>query len=194
MGDELGAMVRTGMTVILVAALITTVLNLMSVSDSFLNKGTANLESGVAQIDQQQYRKYDQGNVSGTGVKVAIQTYGSSDMAIVVQTKLAATNGNKAYNYGTTLVGFTASSGATPVGNVDTSSTSNGTINAQVGASNYVGEYAYDATSKLMRYLDTRNLTQTGTEEYIRESARFESYLIKNASEDIVGIFFKQVK
>ena len=111
MSEDVSASVRVGITIILVAALVATVLNLMVMSTSLLNSGRSTLQGGIDSISQQEFAAYDNTKVSGTEVATALSLFQNRDVAILVQTKAFAEigvtspgtpgpNANKALNYG----------------------------------------------------------------------------------------------
>lgn len=102
MSEDVSATMRVGITVILVAALVATVLNLMVMSNSLLNNGQTTLQSGIDSVSEQEFATYDNTKVSGTQVATALSLFQGRDVAIVVQTKaLSKTMGdNYAINYG----------------------------------------------------------------------------------------------
>lgn len=112
MSEDVSATMRVGITVILVAALVATVLNLMVMSNSLLSGGQTTLQSGIDSVSTQEFASYDNTKVSGTQVSTALSLFQGRDVAIIVQTKALAelTQGsgtsvtypyaNKALNYG----------------------------------------------------------------------------------------------
>lgn len=112
MSEDVSATMRVGITVILVAALVATVLNLMVMSNSLLSNGQTTLQSGIDSVSTQEFATYDNTKVSGTQVATALSLFQGRDVAIVIQTKAFAAIGesasthpyaNKAINYGALL-------------------------------------------------------------------------------------------
>lgn len=111
MSEDVSATMRVGITVILVAALVATVLNLMVMSNSLLSGGQTTLQGGIDSVSQQEFATYDNTKVSGTQVATALSLFQGRDVAIVIQTKSlaqAGTGGSKPYefvalNYGALL-------------------------------------------------------------------------------------------
>ena len=109
MSEDVSATMRVGITVILVAALVATVLNLMVMSTSLLGSGQTTLQSGIDSVSTQEFATYDNTKVSGTQVATALSLFQGRDVAIVVQTKAFAALGtskayeDKALNYGALL-------------------------------------------------------------------------------------------
>lgn len=103
MSEDVSATMRVGITVILVAALVATVLNLMVMSNSLLSGGQTTLQSGIDSVSTQEFASYDNTKVSGTQVATALSLFQGRDVAILIQTKsLTASlgNNNVAFNYG----------------------------------------------------------------------------------------------
>lgn len=91
MSEDVSATMRVGITVILVAALVATVLNLMVMSNSLLSGGQTTLQSGIDSVSTQEFASYDNTKVSGTQVSTALSLFQGRDVAIVVQTKALST-------------------------------------------------------------------------------------------------------
>jgi hypothetical protein len=114
MSEDVSATMRVGITVILVAALVATVLNLMVMSTSLLSNGQTTLQSGIDSVSTQEFASYDNTKVSGTQVATALSLFQGRDVAIVIQTKAFASasdgGSSKAINYGAILTSDGASS------------------------------------------------------------------------------------
>jgi len=104
MSEDVSATMRVGITVILVAALVATVLNLMVMSNSLLSGGQTTLQSGIDSVSTQEFAPYDNDKVSGTQVTTALSMFQGRDVAIIIQTKAFAEisdeHKDKAINYG----------------------------------------------------------------------------------------------
>lgn len=117
MSEDVSATMRVGITVILVAALVATVLNLMVMSNSLLSGGQTTLQSGIDSVSQQEFASYNNTKVSGTQVNTALSLFQGRDVAILIQTKTfkenhcpnAATGMGFYMNYGA-LLSYNASS------------------------------------------------------------------------------------
>lgn len=117
MSEDVSATMRVGITVILVAALVATVLNLMVMSNSLLSGGQITLQSGIDSVSQQEFAAYNNTKVSGTQVDTALSLFQGRDVAILIQTKTfkanhcpLASSGKGFYmNYGA-LISYNASS------------------------------------------------------------------------------------
>lgn len=144
MSEDVSATMRVGITVILVAALVATVLNLMVMSNSLLSGGQTTLQSGIDSVSAQEFATYDNTKVSGTQVATALSLFQGRDCAIVVQTKalreLGTAYADQGINYGALLTtdGTASSTSNKPVmmakeaGDVPAACTPNTTISANI--------------------------------------------------------------
>lgn len=221
MSEDVSATMRVGITVILVAALVATVLNLMVMSSSLLGGGQTTLQSGIDSVSTQEFAPYDNTKVSGTQVATALSLFQGRDVAILIQTKAfaeAADGGaDKAINYGAiltkdgksstssnmpakqTYASGTASTYLTPqaktayVVNFADTDTPNTAIIRKAGAANYEG-YLHNSNGLVDSSYDIIGTTELGNSAYLLSSSRFSSVLIKDPTGSIIGIFFKQLQ
>lgn len=207
MSEDVSATMRVGVTVILVAALVATVLNLMVMSQSILSNGQATLQSGIDQVSQQEFEVYNNKKVSGTLVQTALSLYQGRDIAIVIQTKSVreALGSQYAINYNSLLCSNLSSATSAPTKGTDstvyTSVTgdgyqvtigNSGGIYQSSGAASYTG-LLYATNGLIESSANTVGTTTVGNPQYLLSSARFQSTLIKDNTGVIIGIFFKQV-
>lgn len=221
MSEDVSATMRVGITVILVAALVATVLNLMVMSNSLLSGGQTTLQSGIDSVSTQEFASYDNTKVSGTQVSTALSLFQGRDVAIVIQTKAfaeAADGGaDKAINYGAILTkdGKSSSPSNMPEKHTYASGTSstyltqqaktayivnfsdtnvaNTAIVRKAGAANYEG-YLHNNNGLVDSSYDIIGTTELGNSAYLLSSSRFSSVLIKDPTGSIIGIFFKQLQ
>ncbi len=211
MGEDVSGMIRTGITVILVAALITAVLTLMSVANNIMGSGLGTLESGVDQVTLQEFEKYNQKKMSGTSVRSAISLYSQKDICIVIRTKgckTVTTNDGFAPADNTKNLGaFCVCYGCLPVYNNGqpelkqwpvTDSTGSISIFTdqwvmKTGESFYEAEFYKNSNGVIQVNNNTKGITKSGDFQIILDSMRFQAFLIKSSSGAIIGIFFQQV-
>lgn len=221
MSEDVSATMRVGITVILVAALVATVLNLMVMSNSLLSGGQTTLQSGIDSVSTQEFASYDNTKVSGTQVSTALSLFQGRDVAILIQTKAfaeAADGGaDKAINYGAiltkdgkssspsnmpakqTYASGTSSTYLTPqaktayVVNFADTDAANTAIVRKAGAANYEG-YLHNSNGLVDASYDIIGTTELGNSAYLLSSSRFSSVLIKDPTGSIIGIFFKQLQ
>lgn len=221
MSEDVSATMRVGITVILVAALVATVLNLMVMSNSLLSGGQTTLQSGIDSVSTQEFAAYDNTKVSGTQVSTALSLFQGRDVAILIQTKAfaeAADGGaDKAINYGAILTrdGNSSSPSNMPAKQTYASGTKstyltqqaktayvvnfaddnvkNTAIIRKAGAANYEG-YLHNSNGLIDSSYDIIGTTELGNSAYLLSSSRFSSVLIKDPTGSIIGIFFRQLQ
>lgn len=205
MSEDVSAMIRVGVTVILVAALVAVVLNLLVIAQSTMSSGMSKLQSGVSQISLQEFSSYNQKKVSGIEVASALTLYSGRDIAILVapnsQVDATTGNANKFYNYGALIKGATASGGggstdtATPEVAVASAGATDGLRKANEGDSYWTAEYDFadESSGRINTYGNTKKTTISG-KEYILPSGKFFAELVKNETGEIIGITFTQQK
>lgn len=207
MNEDLSATIRTGVTVVIVAALVSTVLSLMVVAQTILSAGQGTLQSGVDRVSLQQFEVYNGGSQSGTDVKAAVSLYASQDLAILIHTKAMDSDQSMGvdyyYNFNS-LLGETGADGNPSYYFGYGTETVAGTQTAVYkGKLNPNQVKTVTGQPYLVSELATRNgviefngdvkiLTTKGSNCYILDSARFNSQLIRDKNDLIIGIIFKQ--
>lgn len=191
MSEDVSSTIRTGVTVILVAALVAVVLNLMVISQSILSGGQNTLQSGVDQVGMQEFAKYNLTKISGTDLRSAINLYERRDIAIVIRTKALQDSGGAVwgYNYGSILDGATKGD---VVGNAQqVYGLGSDALKINKGDSFYTCNLKTD-NGLIVSDGNTFGITAQGTTEYVLSSARFTCQLVKDKGGAIVGIVFIQ--
>ena len=193
MSEDVSATMRVGITVILVAALVATVLNLMVMSNSLLSGGQTTLQGGIDSVSQQEFASYDNTKVSGTQVSTALSLFQGRDVAIIIQTKAlsaltsgtkptgASTYENVAINYGALVTNDFSSSKA---GNMPTkieNISSDPNIITAVAKTAYLVSFG-DATDAGCSYAVRRNAGEPYYTAYLHNTNG-----LVDSSYDIIG-------
>lgn len=199
MNEDLSATIRTGVTVVIVAALVSTVLSLMVVAQTILSAGQGTLQSGVDRVSLQQFEVYNGGSQSGTDVKAAVSLYASQDLAIIIHTK--SMDADKYYNFNS-LLGTETSNGAQMAvtksqedvagAKADVYTGQKSSMVSTVTGQPYVKGALYVVNGVIQFNGDIKILTTKGSNCYILDSARFNSQLIRDKNDLIIGIMFTQ--
>lgn len=207
MNEDLSATIRTGVTVVIVAALVSTVLSLMVVAQTILSAGQGTLQSGVDRVSLQQFEVYNGGSQSGTDVKAAVSLYASQDLAILIHTKSMDADdsmGSEYYYNFNALLGTTKPDGSADPYFKPADETVAGTqTRVYKGVKSDTNLHVVQGQPYLVSELATTNgviafngdvkiLTTKGSNCYILDSARFNSQLIKDKNDLIIGIIFTQ--
>lgn len=221
MSEDVSATMRVGVTVILVAALVATVLNLMVMSNSLISQGQSSLQSGVESVSAQEFAPYDNQKVSGVQVRTALDLFSTRDIAVVIQTKSIANEAGEewALNYCALVTsdGKSSTDSNLPTEyNVENNPQSPwntivsdrapivvpitfGEAGSNCALQRESGGLYYEATLHNtggmidVNYND-RSARDKSCPGYVLDSSRFTSTLIKDSNGSTIGIFFKQVK
>lgn len=216
MGEESVDGAKLGTKLIMFVAIIGLALAAFLMGKSLVNTGVDQMETSVKSINDSQFSDYDAKIVRGRAVKSALSTFGNAEYAIVICTQAMA-DGGKGTTEGCIQSG--AAGHAIPIeGNSmeKKSGTKYGTVyginyNAQLGKNSgdtssviekitiknglvklESGEDFYTEDGNIKYYMDTSRLTKKGQVEYIADTSSFYANLIKNDSNDILGIVFTQ--
>lgn len=202
MSEDISATIRTGITVILVAALVATILSLMVVSQSILSNGLTTMQSGVDRVLAQEFEVYNGTTKKGTEVNSAISLFSGREVSIVVLTNANKTNGEDGdcYVYGA-LVSKAETPDQTLCQQVDGIAQGVG-MNYSVSSTDVTRANSNDAyytmslntvNGKVQMHGNTKGVTAKGTKTYIMPSGNFRCELIKDINGDTIGIMFTQI-
>lgn len=190
MGDDLSTGAKIGIGLVILCFLIAIVLALLMVVKNITNSGANQMEGGLNQMMQTTYDDYDQKIVTGTKVTSALKLFQNENMAIVVNSKHL--NADSIYLYGMKLQGFTTKTKLDDDDNNAYGSVV--TISNDTGSSFKVRDdkVSYGATpeSPAQFNLNTRPVDASGYPTFVRSNAKFMSYLIKDSTDTIIGIYF----
>ena len=170
MSEDVSATMRVGITVILVAALVATVLNLMVMSNSLLSNGQITLQSGIDAVSAQEFATYDNTKVSGTQVTTALSLFQGRDVAIVVQTKALAKacGSGLGINYGAIL---TRDGEASNADNIVTECFYDTTVTTE-GTTNTPACYLYENNGSYLAQKGTKQICYTGGDTFLTPQAK----------------------
>lgn len=193
MSEDVSATMRVGITVILVAALVATVLNLMVMSNSLLSGGQTTLQGGIDSVSQQEFAAYDNTKVSGTQVSTALSLFQGRDVAIIIQTKALSTlpagtkpagatsYENIAINYGALVTADFKSSSSTNLPTKIENMTTDPNIITAVSKTAYLVSFG-DATDAGSGYAVRRNAGEPFYTAYLHNTNG-----LVDSSYDIIG-------
>lgn len=201
MNEDLSATIRTGVTVVIVAALVSTVLSLMVVAQTILSAGQGTLQSGVDRVSLQQFEVYNGGSQSGTDVKAAVSLYASQDIGIIIHTKSMPEG--IYYNFNSILGAKKENPDRAGFGDTPTEEDVAGAkskvykgqksaVVEDVNGQPYVLGSLWTKNGVIQFNGDIKILTTKGSNCYILDSARFNSQLIRDKNDLIIGIMFTQ--
>ena len=181
MTEDVSSSIRLGITIIVVAALVATVLNVIFIAQSAISSGVSKFTSGVDSFNKQEFNKYDQvTNLHGSDVKAAIAAYADQDVAICVAT---TKNGTTFVNYDALLEGSSGGSGRYTM-----------SLALSADGATYTAELQADATTGTIVHNKNRTgINSSGSTDYILDNGKFKANLIISDAGDIVGVAFVQI-
>lgn len=184
MGDDLSTGAKIGIGLVILCFLIAIVLSLLMVVKNITNSGANQLESGLGQMMATTYDDYDQKVVTGTKVTSAIKLFAGEPVGIVVITGLCQEKGtNGGYCYGALIDGYTKEGSD---GNVSYKSS---TAPKRDPGNTY---FTMSPVSPVSYNLNTKPLTVSGSQQFVRDNGKFLAELIKDPTGTIIGICFTQ--
>lgn len=203
MSGDISDSAKVGIGVLLLCFLIGIVFNVFTMVRSTATKGTNQLQGSMNQMVDATYAAYDNETVFGTSVLNAIATYGQDKMCIVVDNTKSTSN-NLQFQPKPTPVNPTGSNyksdGAT--GNTGPQQAyyygyqATG-IKVENDVSYITGSLVLDSNNSGSSASGGRSLDSSPTKElgvvstYVNTQNRYASYLIKDSTAQIIGIYFK---
>lgn len=211
MEGDLSTGAKIGIGLVILCFLIAIVLALLMVVKNITNSGANQMQSGLNQMMQSTYDDYDQTIVTGTKVKTAMKLFSGENIAIVVNTRYDGADCT--FNYGLLLAEcgnkttaptqgvLPGDTGGAAYGDIyiwGTSSatninpTSGWTLSGTTNIMNPDGVSVQGAvpTGAAMFNLNTRPVDASGTQAYVRDNAKYQSFLIKDSTDTIIGVYF----
>ncbi|MEQ7052190.1 hypothetical protein ABN764_16165 [Paenibacillaceae sp. P-4] len=183
MEGELGSGARIAIALIVIGVIISVIFVILGFTRGTTNQGITTVQNSMDSMALAQFDDYDQKILSGTQVISAIKLFEGRPVAMITKPKAAGSSG---YNYGAILKDTTP---GTDIAGSKTFINSN-LKKAQSTDSFYTQDFATDGITKPnMVYIP---LTQTGTNAYVRPTAKFLAELIKDNTGTIVGVCFTQ--
>lgn len=190
MGDDLSTGAKIGIGLVILCFLIAIVLSLLLVVKNITNSGANQMESGLSQMMATTYDDYDQQIVTGTKVNSAVKLFSGESIAIVVVTGLCQDNNIKGgYCYGYLLDSYTQSGTAA----AGYSYSRAGELTKADPADTYYTEAPVSASASTKWNLNTKPMSESGTNQYVRDNGKFLAELIKDTTGTIIGISFTQM-
>lgn len=192
MGEDISTGAKIGIILCILVFLIAIIFSLLTIVRNITNTEASQMQNGLDQMSESQFNDYDQKTVTGTQVMSALKIFEGQNVAIVIQTAQShakeATN-SQGYNYGALLVEVDGHAGK--VENLGPNVLlPSGTLVAKGGGFvanllNKNGSYQYN--------WNVRPCGQSGTNTYVRSSAKFFAQLIRDSTDTIVGVTFRQL-
>ena len=200
MGEDISTGAKIGIILCILVFLIAIIFSLLTIVRNITNTEASQMQNGLDQMSESQFNDYDQKTVTGTQVMSALKIFEGQNVAIVIQTSQSAAKsakGKGGYNYGALIIKADASNTGTFPGDEKSSDDLGATfcINEGVLAAER-GFYRANLLNDKGAYKfnwNVRPCGQSGTDTYVRSSGKFFAQLIKDSTDTIVGVVFRQL-
>lgn len=202
MGEDLSAGAKIGIVLVVLCAIIATVFSIMALVKNVTNQSVDDLQSSLSAFQNLKWQDYDQRIVSGNTVQVTVRAAADDNVAVVVKTNK---NDKKHVNYGVLLNGA-EKDGAD--GNYYTClvADKNPLVKADASGSFYVSQLksktnevgegdkkTYVTVPGYIYSRYTKGVNDPADFFYINPTLKFNSFLIKDSSGGLLGIYFEEV-
>lgn len=192
MGEDLSTGAKIGVVLILLCAIISIVFSIMSIMKNITTQGTEDLQNSLSNMSLQKFDDYDQRTVTGAQVVSACKLFQDQPYAIVVYTNRGTENAV----YGLQGCSWVVSGATNEPDMKETYSTSSIAYKDKEFLLAKTDGYATGAmpSGNNFTYNNNRTAMNERTDpQYVSNSSKFKSYLIKTTSGDIMGIVFDEV-
>ena len=214
MEREISSGAMLGIVLLALAAVIGLGFGVFAITKGVANEGTVNVQDSLGTVSTQVFLDYDQKIVSGQQVLSGLKTFEGKPYAVLIATKgmqqgAKITPKHKAYpvqipiaGTNTTFLNYNAiialTSGGGDWGDADKvqvdgttalvvkdkgakiATLKNGSIEISTGFAAVDGNILFDK--------ETGGIYKTGNAEYVSTSSKFQAYIIKDVSDNIMGI------
>lgn len=191
MGEDLSVGARIGVVLILLCAIISIVFSIMSIMKNITTQGTEDLQNSLSSMSLQKFDDYDQRTVTGAQVVSACKLLQDQPYAIVVYTNRGTSN----VVYGLQGCTWLTENSTKPVSMTDSNTAVYDSTKKHFLLADTLG-YAVGAMPAGDNFTYNNNRTKMNERtdpQYVSNSSKFKSYLIKTTSGDIMGLVFDEV-
>lgn len=165
--DEANKMIPIIVGVIVAVILIGVVFAIISFSNNAKENAMEDLAAGIGQMDQTKFEPYDNSEQSGSVLSSALVSFKGQPTAIVIKTKAG-----EQVNYLAALEGLPSDPGADE---------------------QYVtAELKEDWDSAENYNVNFKDTKKAASKNFIKPTARYQCWLIKNANEETIGFYAVQ--
>ena len=189
MEGELGSGARIAIALIVVGVIIGIIFVILGFTRGATNQGVGTVQNAMDQMQTSTFDDYDQQIMSGTQVLSALKLFEGRPIGIIVITALSNTHGTPyGVNYGARFVDTsTVANGSMPAYHIVKTS-----INKTGTNSFYTENLFTDSNGTMTHNMNILQTKRSGTNEFIRPTAKFLAEIIKDSSGTITGICFTQ--
>lgn len=181
MGGDISELAKMSIAIIAIAAIMAISFSLMTIAKNITTQGQSSLQQGVDSLYESSINKYDQSVVTGALVRSTINEFSSQNYSILVGTSLdnilsdEKIKKSQLANYGAVI-----------------NDSLSDYIYLKDGVFITNDTFKLDSKNSIVRNNDVSTTVKKGDKNYIKDSARFNSHLLKDESGQIVGVVFLQ--
>jgi hypothetical protein len=200
MRDENAAKgVNIGLMLIILAAVVAVIITIFTIGRNTANEGVSNLQGALGDMQTSIYNDYDQKTISGSQVTAAYNAFQGKPIAIIVKTCKG-----KWVNYNALVTPYSGTSSeqvSPPFTDINYDSTSKQYSSGvsyfdQTSAAASVSlvlSAAVDTDKQVVLYNNvTVGMYKNGNTNYVNPTAKYNSYIVRDAGDTIIGIVFIQ--
>lgn len=178
MGEDLSQGAKIGIILIILCALIAIVFSIMSIMKNITSSGVEDLQVSLGSMTGQKFDDYDQRTVTGAQVIAVCKMFQNQPLSIYVYTNRKP---DAPTVYGANNMTLVA----------DSYSYDADTKTVTVPGGYVTG--ALPTTSAITYNNNRKNMSDKSSNEYVANSSKFYSYLVKSTSGDTIGILFDEM-
>ena len=187
MEGELGSGARIAIALIVVGVIIGIIFVILGFTRGATNQGVSSVQNAMDQMNSSVFDDYDQQILSGTQVSAALKLFEGRPIGMVVVTTLSSkATAPYGLNYGALFHGVDST--ATPPYSITVTALQTN----RNGASFYTQNLQVGTDGTMKYNMNTIQTKKSGTNEFIRPTAKFLAELIKDTSGTVTGICFTQ--
>ncbi|GHU91544.1 hypothetical protein FACS1894202_13170 [Clostridia bacterium] len=200
MDKPIGEIIIIGVVTVIIAAAIAIGFGLFSTSKGTANDGVVQVQQQIGEMNNAIFSDYDQKTLAGSQVTAAYNQLKGKPYAVVVKTCKG-----KWVNYNSLISPFTATThvqatipfkGLTLDASskqINSSESYLSQTSASVAIALVLSDGGGDDSKKMVLYNNvTTEMYKNGTLNYVAPSATFNSFLIRDAGDEVVGVVFIQ--
>ncbi|WP_027088411.1 hypothetical protein [Cohnella panacarvi] len=187
MEGELGSGARIAIALIVIGVIISVIFVILGFTRGTTNQGISGVSTSMDAMTLARFDDYDQKTISGTQVIAAVKLFEGQPVATVVRTTAtmsAAGGANTGNNYGALL---------TNSNKVEGNDYYTTAVITRTEAQENDSFYTVSLVTPISHNLKYTPMTDAGTNQFVRPTAKFLAELMKDSTGMIVGICFTQL-
>lgn len=216
MEREISSGAMLGVVLLALAAVIGLGFGVFAIAKGIANEGTVNVQDSLGTVSSQVFLDYDQKIVTGTQAIAGLKTFEGKPYAVLMQTAalrngralhpdhdayvvevassdtLSGSTGDVFLNYNAVIASTTGGKPTTTAGGSDYVDSGNLLIYKKNGAY-YIKNGLAAASGNVVFDNMTAGVFKTGNAEFVATSSKYQANIIKDESDNNMGIIFEEI-